>query len=395
VNSAADSVFHQDDRAWMLEALRLAELGVGKVEPNPAVGCVLVSQGKLIGSGFHARYGEAHAERVAIGQAKLLGNETRLSGCTAYVTLEPCCHHGKTPPCTDALLDIGASRVVVATQDPFAAVSGKGISLLRSAGIQVDVGLEAEAALQLNAPYFKRLATGLPWVIAKWAMSLDGRIASSTGNSQWISSETSRQWVHRLRGRVDAILVGRGTAQADDPLLTARLPADQPPCRTALRVVIDSRLSLPVSSRLVQTAAQFPTLIWTTPLADLNRAQALRRAGCRVESSLSTQPSDNLQQLLQFLVQEYCTTNLLVEGGGQLLGSLFDLRQIDQCEVFIAPKLIGGANAVSPLAGVGVSTIPSGPECHAVQFRASDTDVHYSCRLRWPNRMLAHLRLMN
>lgn len=390
MNSTAGSVFHQDDRAWMLEALRLAEQGVGKVEPNPAVGCVLVSHGKLIGSGYHARFGEAHAERAAIGQARLLGNENRLSGCTAYVTLEPCCHHGKTPPCTDALLNIGVGRVVVAVEDPFAAVSGKGIGLLRSAGIQVDVGLEAEAAVQLNAAYFKRLATGFPWVIAKWAMSLDGRIATSTGHSQWISSEASRQWVHQLRSRVDAILVGRGTAIEDDPLLTARLPDDQPPSRTALRVVTDSRLALPVSSRLVQTAAQFQTLIWTTPSADLNQAQVLRSAGCRVESSRTTQPAESLLQLLQFLVQEYSVTNLLVEGGGRLLGSLFDLRQIDQCEVFIAPKLIGGANAVSPLAGIGVSAIRSGPECYAVQFRTSDTDVHYSCRLRWPNRTLTH-----
>jgi diaminohydroxyphosphoribosylaminopyrimidine deaminase / 5-amino-6-(5-phosphoribosylamino)uracil reductase len=375
--------FSSEDLLWMQQALELAKLGLGHVEPNPLVGCVLVRDEKLIAGGYHAQFGGQHAERAAIAAARNAGKAASLVGCTAYVTLEPCCHHGKTPPCTDLLLEVGVKRVVTAMLDPYPAVSGQGVLQLQAAGVQVDVGLERERAQSLNAAYLKRLRTGRPWVIAKWAMSLDGRIATASGHSQWISSETSRETVHQLRSRVDAIIVGRGTAEKDDPLLTARLAGNAQPARTALRVVIDSKLSLSPTSQLAQTAKPYATLIWTGPCASSQNAETLQKLGVRVERCGAQDNAERLDQLLQFLVREYAATNVLVEGGGQLLGSLFDLRQIDQCEVFIAPKLIGGNGAISPIAGLGVSHVPDGPTCYDVSWQPSGIDQHLSCRLRW------------
>ncbi len=374
--------FSTDDRRWMQQAIMIAHGGLGSVEPNPMVGCVLVKDGNQIAYGYHANFGGPHAERNAIHSAVQQGATDELRGCTAYVTLEPCCHHGKTPPCTDALLEVGVKRVVVAMTDPFPAVSGKGIEQLRKAGMRVDVGLEREAAESLNAAYLKRLRTQRPWVIAKWAMSLDGRIATSTGHSQWISGASSREKVHELRSRVDAILVGRGTAVADDPMLTARLP-ESAPRRTALRVVVDSQASISTESKLVQTASKFPTLVWASSEADESAIRNLRSFGCRVELSEYPDRASRLDDLLQFLVREYSATNVLVEGGGQLLGSLFDLRQIDECEVFIAPKLIGGSSAVSPISGLGIATIPDGPTCYDSAWSPCGDDIHFSCRLKW------------
>ncbi|MFO0939456.1 MAG: bifunctional diaminohydroxyphosphoribosylaminopyrimidine deaminase/5-amino-6-(5-phosphoribosylamino)uracil reductase RibD [Pirellulales bacterium] len=254
---STDVSFSADDHQWMQLALDLARRGLGHVEPNPMVGCCLVREGNLIESGYHAKFGQAHAERAAILAALEVGKADQIKDCTAYVTLEPCCHHGKTPPCTDLLIEVGVSRVVIAMQDPFGLVQGKGIQQLRSAGIQVDIGLEQTAAQLLNSAYLKRLSQGKPWVIAKWAMSLDGRIASSKGHSQWISCEESRDRVHLLRGRMDAIIVGSRTAKTDDPMLTPR-PKDAEPPRLPLRVVIDSACSLSVSSKLAQSATQFP-----------------------------------------------------------------------------------------------------------------------------------------
>ncbi len=223
------------DTQQMQRAIALARRGEGFVEPNPMVGCVLVRDGNVVGEGWHQRFGGPHAEVVALQAA---GGDAR--GATAYVSLEPCCHHGKTPPCTQALIDAGVARVVIAMHDSFAEVAGGGVKQLREAGIEVTVGLLDDEARQLNAPYLKLIEQGRPWVIAKWAMTLDGRIASKTGSSQWISGEASRAIGHGLRGRVDAIIVGRGTAAADDPLLTTRLSDGNKPPRTATRVVFES-----------------------------------------------------------------------------------------------------------------------------------------------------------
>jgi diaminohydroxyphosphoribosylaminopyrimidine deaminase / 5-amino-6-(5-phosphoribosylamino)uracil reductase len=367
----------------MQQALELAKQGLGRVEPNPLVGCVLVRDGELISSGYHRQYGGPHAERDAVEVAKNNHKSSMLGGSTAYVTLEPCCHHGKTPPCTDILVEVGVKRVVAAMRDPFAAVNGGGIQQLRDAGITVEVGCEQAAAQALNAAYIKRLSAGRPWVIAKWAMSLDGRIATSNGHSQWISCETSRETTHKLRSRVDAIIVGRGTASADDPMLNARLSDGTQPLRTALRVVVDSQLTLSPKSKLAQTAKEYPTLVWSSAAANLTNLQALQKLGVRVELCDEQDRSQRLDKLLQFLVSEYTATNVLVEGGGQLLGGLFDRKQIDQCEIFIAPRLIGGSGAISPIGGQGVSKVTDGPTCYDVTWNSSGIDQHLSCRLSW------------
>lgn len=367
----------------MLRALQLAELGKGRVEPNPMVGCLLVHEGKSIGQGYHQQFGGPHAEKLAISEAIAQGHQHRLPESTAYVTLEPCCHHGKTPPCADLLIETGVRRVVVAMQDPFSAVAGRGFEKLRSAGVQVDIGICSSSAQELNAPYVKRLQKCKPWIIVKWAMSLDGRLATRTGNSQWISCQASREVAHELRGRVDAILVGRGTAVADNPLLTARLPDGQLPPRIALRVVLDSNLSIDPNSRLAATARNYPTLIWAGPQADSARQNALRELSCRIEICESQDPNSRLERLLEFLASEYSATNVLVEGGQSLMGSLFDLQQIDECHAFIAPKIIGGQAAFSPIGGLGSTEVSSGPRCYATNRQCCGDDVHFTCRLDW------------
>ncbi len=378
-----------EDARWMQLALDLAAKGEGSVEPNPMVGCVLVDKSGLqIGAGYHARFGEAHAERVAIDDARQRGLAEQLSDATAYVTLEPCCHHGKTPPCTSALLEAGVARVVVAQLDPFPEVAGKGLALLQQAGVHVSVGLAQSAAEQLNAAYLKRLQRSRPWVIAKWAMSLDGKIATRSGDSQWISGKESRERVHNLRSRVDAILVGSGTALTDNPLLTARTAAA--PLRTALRVVMDSTLRLPLNYRLVETARETPLLLVAGPGASPAKAEQLRALGCQVSVSKQADPQRRLDELLEYLAVERAATNVLVEGGGQLLGSLLKLGQLDQCEAFIAPKLIGGAQASSPIGGLGFAHLRDCPATYSLKAQPSGEDTHISLRVNWEAKPPAH-----
>jgi diaminohydroxyphosphoribosylaminopyrimidine deaminase / 5-amino-6-(5-phosphoribosylamino)uracil reductase len=361
-------------------ALELASKGGGHVEPNPLVGCVIARGDELLGSGYHRRFGGPHAEREALAQVAEAGNAHRLADATAYVTLEPCCHFGKTPPCTDALLESNVSRVVVAMLDPFEHVAGQGVALLRSAGLQVDLGcLETEASL-LNAPYLKRLRQQRPWVIGKWAMSLDGKTATHTGHSQWISGEASRAFVHELRGRMDAIIVGSGTAIADNPQLTART-ADPP--RIPLRVVVDSQLQLPLNCHLVATARSVPTLLWCGPSANPADIRRLREQGCSVEQCTEPDPNTRLERMLEYLVTEHRTTNALIEGGSRLLGSLVELGQLDESLVFIAPKLIGGAKAVPAIAGLGFANINDGPSLLSLEHRILGEDAMIRCRWDW------------
>jgi len=261
------------DLLWMRRALAEAERGRGAVEPNPMVGAVVVRDGRLVGFGHHARFGGPHAEVEALARA---GDEAR--GATLYVTLEPCCHFGKTPPCTQAVLDAGIVRVVAAMRDPFPKVAGGGLAQLRQAGVAVEVGVESDAARRLNAPYLKRLATGRPYVVAKWAMTLDGKTAAASGDSRWISGPRSRALVHELRGRMDAVVVGIGTALADDPQLTARPPGP----RVACRVVLDGSARLSPTSRLATTAREVPVLVAVTDRAPGDRRDALAALGCEV-----------------------------------------------------------------------------------------------------------------
>lgn len=356
----------------MTRALALAALGQGHVEPNPPVGCVVAQGAETIGEGWHRRYGAAHAEVEALAVAGV-----RARGATLYVTLEPCCHRGQTPPCTQAILAAGVRRVVAAQRDPFPAVAGGGFAELTAAGVAVDVGVCEAEARRLNAPYLKLLAAGRPWVIAKWAMSLDGRIATRTGDSRWIGGEESRAIVHALRGRVDAIVVGRGTVEADDPLLTARPPG----ARVARRIVLDSRGATRLDSQLVRTARDAPVSVVVGSEAAAENRRRLEAAGCEVLVVAGATHAERLEALLAELGRRRMT-NVLVEGGAGVLGSLLDARAIDEVHAFIAPKLIGGAAAKPAFAGQGVAALAEALRLEDVQIESLGGDVYVQGRLR-------------
>jgi len=333
------------------------------------VGCVIVKDGDAIGMGAHQRFGGDHAEVVALKRC----DDPR--GATAYVTLEPCSHHGKTPPCSQALVDAGIGRVVIATADPFPEVDGRGIAQLQAAGVDVEVGLLEDAALDLLAPYRKLTRTGVPWVIAKWAMTLDGKLATSSGSSQWISNSTCRQIVHQLRGRVDAILVGSATANQDDPLLTAR-PAGP---RQATRIVIDSEASLAEESQLVRTASEVPVLIFVGPGTPSDKVSRLRDNGCEVVELVETDHSHRLAATLQELGRRRMT-NVLVEGGGRMLGGLWDLGQVDEVHAFCATKLVGGSGP-SPWDGQGVDSMQQALNLRNPEFQVVEDNVYIAGRV--------------
>ena len=358
---------HSDqDTRYMARALELAARGQGLVEPNPMVGCVVVREGQVIGEGWHHQFGGPHAEVHAL---RACGTATQ--GATVYVTLEPCCHQGKTPPCSQALIDAGVGRVVIAHLDPFPEVAGGGVRQLQEAGIDVVVGVLKHQARWLNGPFLKRIQSGRPWVIAKWAMTLDGKIGTHAGSSRWISNELSRIRVHQLRGRMDGIMVGQRTAALDDPMLTARPPGT----RTAMRIVVDSRAQLSSDSQLARSATEIRTLVAAGPeVPDANR-QRLEQTGCEVWVGAATDPGKRLGELLQELGRQGLT-NLLVEGGGHLLGSLFDAKAIDEVHVFIASKLVGGLSAPSPLAGQGLASMADAMALQGATIEPLDGDVY-------------------
>ncbi len=345
-----------DPEDVMRRAIELAARGSGRVEPNPTVGAVIVDAHlRLVAEGFHQRFGGPHAEVHALEQAG-----GRAAGTTLFVTLEPCPHQGQTPPCTDAIIRAGIRKVVIGIHDPSPHVDGGGIARLKSAGIEVDVGLLESEAARLAAPFVKLVTTETPYVHAKWAMTLDGKLASRTGESQWISNLASREIVHRLRGRMDAVLVGSATALSDDPLLTAR-PAGP---RVATRIVVDSDAKLPATAQLVRTLDQAPVLVACCETAPPENVNRLQQAGVEVLQLPVTQAGGesgrrrtDLTGLLHELGRRRMT-NVLIEGGGVLLGAFFDASLIDEVHVFISPKLLGGKSALTPLAGIGLSTIP-------------------------------------
>jgi diaminohydroxyphosphoribosylaminopyrimidine deaminase/5-amino-6-(5-phosphoribosylamino)uracil reductase len=360
------------DLEFVRRALDLARLGQGAVEPNPMVGCVIVRDGKIVGEGYHQQYGGPHAEVHALAAA---GEFAR--GATAYVSLEPCCHHGQTPPCTEALRAARVARVVAAMRDPFPLVDGQGIADLEAAGIEVAFGLCEAEARELNAPFLKLVTESCPWFIAKWAMTLEGRVATRAGDSKWISGEASRAIAHELRGRVDAIMIGRGTALADDPLLTARPPGPRIP----LRIVMDTHAQLPLDSRLVRTANEFDTLVAVSIEADRARCRALAEAGCEVFALAASSPEDRLQELVEELAGRQMT-NILVEGGPTLLGSMFDAELIDEVHAFIAPKIVGGAFAKPPIAGAGRALVDEAAKLRNLVCRPVGDDVYISGRVQ-------------
>jgi diaminohydroxyphosphoribosylaminopyrimidine deaminase/5-amino-6-(5-phosphoribosylamino)uracil reductase len=354
------------DSSFMSQALDLAQRGRGNVEPNPLVGCVIVRNGQLVGQGYHQRFGGPHAEIEALRAA---GAAAR--GAGVYVTLEPCCHQGQTGPCTQALIEAGVAQVVVGCQDPNPLVAGQGLAALRAAGIEVQTGLLHAQATQLLAPFTKLITTGRPWVIAKWAMTLDGKIAARNRSSQWISNEASRAAVHKMRGQVDAILVGRGTVVADDPRLTARPPG----ARIATRVVLDSTASLALDSQLTQSTDQAPLLVATTAAAPPENRRALEACGAEIVVLPGQDRGEQMAALLLELGSRQMT-NLLVEGGSEVFGTLLDLHAIDEVHVFVAPKLIGGRGAASPIAGQGLVDMAAAVELRQMQVEILADNLH-------------------
>ncbi len=358
--------------AWhMARAIELAARGEGFVEPNPMVGCTIVRDGETVGEGWHRAFGGPHAEIEALQSAG-----PRARGATAYVTLEPCCHQGKTPPCTTALVRAGVRRVVVAIEDPFPQVAGKGAAELRQAGIEVELGLMGPEARRLNAPYLKLVETNRPWMIAKWAMTLDGKTATGCGDSRWVSCRASLEVVHRLRGRVDGIMIGRGTAEADDPLLTARPPG----ARTATRIALDSQASLKTDSQLVRTVGDAGLIVAAGEQSPAASRQRLAEAGCEVLVCPGASHAQRLEWLLDELGRRRMT-NVLVEGGARLLGGLFDAGQIDEVHAFVAPKLIGGSSAPGAIGGAGVDLMAKALSLSSPHIEQCGTDVYVHGRV--------------
>ena len=340
------NMVRQEDIEYMRRAIELAERGVGFTNPNPMVGAVIVKGGKVIGEGWHERCGEWHAERNAFKNCTVSAE-----GATMYVTLEPCCHYGKTPPCTEAIIEHGIARVVVGMEDPNPLVAGTGIALLREAGIEVVCGVEEEALREQNRVFLKYISTKLPWVAMKTAMTLDGKIATRTGDSKWITGAEARAYVHELRHRFMAILVGIGTAVADDPLLNCRIEGRG--VRQPIRVVVDSNARLSLDSQLVKTAGEYRTIVAHTRFAPEERVKALRETGVEMLLCKEKEGLVDVRNLLELLGLSGIDS-ILLEGGGSLNYTFLSEGLADELYAFIAPKIVGGMNAKTPVEGAGM-----------------------------------------
>ncbi|MGN0037905.1 MAG: bifunctional diaminohydroxyphosphoribosylaminopyrimidine deaminase/5-amino-6-(5-phosphoribosylamino)uracil reductase RibD [Coriobacteriales bacterium] len=339
-----------DHEPLMRRALALAAKGAGWAAPNPQVGAVIVRDGSIIAEGWHTAYGELHAEREALADCARRGEDP--TGATVYVTLEPCCHTGKQPPCTEALIAAGISRVVMGAPDPNPLVAGKGIAQLRQAGIEVVEGVLVDECRELNRAWLHYIQTGLPYVTMKYAMTLDGKIASCTGDSKWVTGPQARKRVHEDRAKAAAIMVGVGTVLADDPLLTARPQGVANPHQPA-RFVLDAQLRTPADSQLALTAFEVPTYILCEPDAPASRREALRDAGCKIWTMPASEGRIDLRELLRTM-GEKGFQDVTVEGGGQLHGSLLATGMVKRVQAYVAPKVIGGKAAPSPVEGAGI-----------------------------------------
>lgn len=334
------------DSLYMARALALAKLGMGYTSPNPLVGAVIVKEGKIIGEGYHKKYGDAHAEVNAFHNAK--GD---VSGATMYVTLEPCSHFGKTPPCAYAIVEKGIKRVVVAMEDPNPLVAGKGIHILKEHGIEVVTGVMEEEAKKLNEVFIKFITTGLPFCTLKTAMTLDGKIAAYTGDSRWITNEASRKYVHHLRHRFSSIMVGLGTVIADDPLLTTRL--DTIAGKNPIRILVDTKGRIPLSAKVLQVNEDTKTILATTEAIEKEKLKRIQDMGIEVIMTPLKDKRVDLAYLMKAL-GHMKIDSVLLEGGATLNYTALKEGIVDQVISFIAPKIIGGASAKTPVGGEGV-----------------------------------------
>jgi len=373
---------------YMRLALQLARRALGDTSPNPVVGAVIVQQGRIVGRGYHRQAGLAHAEVEALRRA---GHKAR--GATLYVTLEPCNHVGRTPPCCDAVVDARIRRVVIAMKDPNPLTNGRGIARLRRAGIRVVTGVLEEDAERLNAPFAKTITTRMPWVVAKIAMSLDGKIATTTGESRWISSNASRRLAHQLRRQADAIVVGVNTVLRDDPLLTVRLPAKmtERQARAArpgrpIKVIVDSHLRTPLSSRCFTTASPAPAIMAATPHAPARKRAQFKRRGIEVITLPPRHGRVPLTRLFLELVRRYQITSILIEGGGELIASALEERLVDRLVWSVAPIVIGGRSSPSAVGGKGIRHLAQAMRLGQMTVQHLDGDLVIDATVIYPRR---------
>ena len=365
----------QRDARHLLRAIELAAEAHGHTSPNPLVGAVIVKQGRTIGEGFHAAAGEPHAERVALAAC-----EEDPGGATMYVSLEPCCHHGRTPPCTDAIVAAGIDRIVVASDDPTRKAAGRGLGMLRDEGLRVEVvnGEVGEAARLINQPFRKHARTGRPLVIFKSAMTLDGKVATQSGDSQWISGEYSRARSHRWRAEVDAVAVGVGTALADDPQLTSRIEGV---ARQPQRIVFDSEARIPATSRLVESAAEVPVVLVCSRAAPRSTTGTLEASGVEVIRATGGTEADRVRSALDALGAREIQS-LLLEGGPHLAGAFLDAGEIDEMRLFVAPLVAGGRGARTAVEGQGVEAMGAARRASATEVERIGDDVLITARVR-------------
>ncbi len=366
----------ESDRMWMRRALDLAVRARGRTSPNPMVGAVIVRDNQVAGEGFHVFAGSDHAEVVALDEA---GADA--AGATLYVNLEPCCHQGRTPPCVTRIIQAGVRRVVAACQDPNPAVNGKGIAALREAGIVVDVGILAEEAARLNECFFTHIRTGRPFIILKAAASLDGKIATRTGESRWITGEPARRRVHQLRNEVDAVLVGIGTVLRDDPLLTTRLgAADQ---RDPARVIVDNLARLPLRAKVVNRGSTAPTFVAVSEMAPRSRLEALEREGVQVVVVEGSPKRVSLDRLMDIL-GKFGFLSLMIEGGAEINASALQEGIVDKALIFLAPILIGGKAAPTAVGGDGIASLTQAVRLHDTRIEALGDDILVEGYIRKP-----------
>ncbi len=354
---------------YMRRALELAQKGVGHTNPNPMVGCVVVKDGRIISEGWHEEYGGFHAERNALLQCR-----EDPAGADLYVTLEPCCHTGKTPPCTDIIIEKGIGRVFVGSLDPNPLVNGGGIRILTEAGIPVQTGILAEECERLNEVFYHYMRTKLPFLVMKYAMSLDGKIACETGDSKWVTGEAARRHVHGLRNRYMGIMVGIGTVLQDDPLLSCRIEDGKDP----IRIICDSSLRIPMDSRIVQTAGEIPTImVCTQEACDSRKTQ--EKMGMLRDIGIQVLPTEggvgvNLKQLMSKL-GEQGIDSILLEGGSTLNASALRNGIVDKVYAYISNKLIGGVDAPTPIGGIGADRIGDAVQLANVSIRSMEEDI--------------------
>lgn len=359
-------------QTYMSRALELALKGKGQVEPNPLVGAVLVKGQSVIGEGFHEYFGGPHAEINAINTAI-----SSTKGTTLYVTLEPCTHYGKTPPCVNAIIRAGIKEVVLAIRDPNPINNGRGVTLLKKAGLRVKEGILKEKARAINLPYFKLHLKGLPYVIAKWAMSLDGKIATRTGESKWISSAVSRNWFRQYRTKVDAIMVGIETVLKDDPLLLAYSHGRKNP----KRIILDRRARIPLHSRIVRTSSRSETCLAISHSVPWRRVKRLIDAGCYIYRINEKGNKLDIIQLAK-IITTLGVNKVLIEGGGEVLASAFESGLVDEVLIFIAPKIIGGRTAKTPVEGKGIAYLKDALKIGEITFQqmGPDSVIHGKIR---------------